>query len=121
MRRPSVLVLVLLSGCVATPLHPAAESVRVTHIEPKGECKWLGDVTGSQGNSFTGQYTTNANLETGARNDLKNKAAKLGGNLVVLITERTGKTGDFGLEGGPVHQTSVVLTGSVYRCPGTDS
>jgi hypothetical protein len=81
------------------------------------ECKWLGDVTGSQGNSYTGQYTTNANLETGARNDLKNKAAALGGNLVVLITERPGLTGNFGLEGGPVHQTSVTLTGSVYRCP----
>ena len=120
MRRPAVLVLVLLSACVATPLQPGAESVRVTHIEPKGECKWLGDVTGSQGNSFTGAYTTNANLETGARNDLKNKAAKLGGNLVVLITDRPGMSGNFGLEGGPVHQTSVVKTGSVYRCPGTD-
>jgi len=122
MRRPAVLALVLMGGCVATPLEPGAELVRVTHIEPdRGECKWLGDVTGSQGNSFTGEYTTNANLETGARNDLKNQAAKLGGNLVVLITQRTGKTGDFGLEGGPIHQTSVVLTGSVYRCPGADS
>lgn len=35
-------------------------------MEPTGECKWLGDVTGSQGDSFTGQYTTNANLESGA-------------------------------------------------------
>ena len=121
MRRPSVLALLFMSGCVATPLQSGAELVRVTHIEPKGECKWLGDVTGSQGNSFTGQYTTNANLETGARNDLKNKAAKLGGNLVVLITERVGRTGDFGLEGGPVHQTSIILTGNVYRCPPEDS
>ena len=117
MRRPSVLACVLIAGCAATPLEPGAELVRVTHVEPNGECKWLGDVTGSQGNSVTGAYTTNANLETGARNDLKNKAAGLGGNLVVLITERPGLTGDFGLEGGPVHQTSVVLTGSVYRCP----
>lgn len=74
-------------------------------------------MTGSQGNSFTGTYTTNANLETGARHDLKNKAAALGGNLVVLITERSGQTGNFGLEGGSVHQTDVTLTGSVYRCP----
>jgi hypothetical protein len=118
MRRLSVLACVLMWGCAATPLQPGAELVRVTHIEPTGSaCKWLGDVTGSQGNSFTGQYTTNANLETGARNDLKNKAAALGGNLVVLITERVGRTPDFGLEGGPVHRTDVTLTGSVYRCP----
>jgi Domain of unknown function (DUF4156) len=117
MRRPSVLAFVLMAGCAATPLKPGAERVRVTHIEPTRECKWLGDVTGSQGNSFTGQYTTNANLETGARNDLKNKAAALGGNLVVLITERVGRTPDFGIEGGPVHRTDVTLTGSVYRCP----
>jgi len=117
MKWPPVLALVLMAGCTAIPLKPGAELVRVTHVEPTSECKWLGDVTGSQGNSYTGQYTTNANLETGARNDLKNKAAALGGNLVVLITERPGLTGNFGLEGGPVHQTSVTLTGSVYRCP----
>ncbi|HET9449190.1 MAG TPA: DUF4156 domain-containing protein, partial [Steroidobacteraceae bacterium] len=65
-----------------------------------------------------GQYTTNANLETGARNDLKNEAAALGGNLVVIITERVGRTPDFGIEDvGPIHRTDVTLTGSVYRCP----
>jgi hypothetical protein len=116
MKRPSVLALVLMAGCAATPLKPGAELVRVTHMEPTSGCKWLGDVTGSQGNSFVGQYTTNANLETGARNDLKNKAAALGGNLVVLITERVGRTPDFGIEGGPVHRTDVTLTGSVYLC-----
>ena len=118
MRRPWVLSFALMAGCAATPLQPGAELVRVTQIEPTGGCKWLGDVTGSQGNSYTGEYTTNGNPQEGARNDLKNKAAKLGGNLVVLITERPGLTGDFGLEGGPVHRTSVVLTGSVYSCPG---
>ena len=116
MRRLFVLALMLMAGCAATPLEPGAEWVRITHIEPTGGCKFLGDVTGSQGNSFTGQYTTNANLETGARHDLKNKAAALGGNLVVLITERAGQTGGFGLDGGPIHQTSVTLSGSVYRC-----
>jgi hypothetical protein len=121
MRRLSVIAFALLAGCAATPLEPGAEGVRITHIEPTSGCKWLGDVTGSQGNSFTGQYTTNANLETGARNDLKNKAAALGGNLVVLITERVGRDFDLGLESETVHRTDVTLTGSVYRCRGEDS
>ena len=117
MTRPSVLLFVLMTaGCAATPLKPGAELVRVTHVEPTSGCKWLGDVTGSQGDSFTGQYTTNANLETGARNDLKNKAAALGGNLVVLITERVGRNFDLGLDSETVHRTDVTLTGSVYRC-----
>ena len=118
MKRLSVLASTLLAACAATPLQPGAELVRVTHIEPTGGCRFLGDVTGNQGNAFTGTYTTNANLETGARNDLKNKAAALGGNLVVIITERAGQTGSgFGLEGGgSLHQTNVTLTGSVYRC-----
>jgi len=106
-RRAAVLALVLIAGCAATPLEPGAALVRITRTEPNGECKFLGEVTGSQGNSWSGEYTTNANLETGARNDLKNKAATLGGNLVVLLTERA----------PPLHQYNVTLSGSVYRCP----
>lgn len=60
------------------------------------------------------QLITNANLETGARNDLKNKAAALGGNLVVLLTQRTGGSGG---TGGSGQQTNVTLSGNVYRCP----
>nr|WP_206606114.1 DUF4156 domain-containing protein [Steroidobacter cummioxidans] len=67
--------------------------------------------------SFTGSFITNENLETGARNDLKNKAAALGGNLVVLLTERAGQSGGFGEKGGSVEQTNVTLSGNVYRCP----
>ncbi|WZB73779.1 DUF4156 domain-containing protein [Achromobacter insuavis] len=43
------------------------------------DCAFLGDVTGSQGNFLAGAITSNADLETGARNDLKNRAAALGG------------------------------------------
>lgn len=114
MRRISLLASVVLAGCAATPLHPGAQMVRVTNTEPGSECKFLGDITGNQGNSWTGQFITNANLETGARNDLKNKAAALGGNLVVLLTQRTGGSGG---TGGSGQQTNVTLSGNVYRCP----
>ncbi len=117
MRKISLFASVVLAGCAATPLQPGAQGVRVTNIEPGSECKFLGDITGSQGNSFTGPFITNENLETGARNDLKNKAAALGGNLVVLLTQRAGQTGGFGAAGGSVEQTNVTLSGNVYRCP----
>jgi hypothetical protein len=77
----------------------------------------LGEATGNQGNFFTGAWTSNENLETGARNDLKNKAAGMGGNVVVLLTNRAGVTGSAGQYGGSMQQTNVTVTGTVYRCP----
>lgn len=103
--------LIFLAGCSAVGLRAGAERVRITNTEPGRECRFLGDVTGSQGNRLTGGVTSNANLETGARNDLKNKAFNMGGNVVHLLIQRDGTTG--------TSQTrkSVVLVGNVYRCP----
>ena len=67
----------MLTACSANSLQHGAEGVRVTHNEPDTSCTYLGDVTGSQGNFFTGGWTSNSNLETGARNDLKNKASSI--------------------------------------------
>ncbi|MGS1008929.1 DUF4156 domain-containing protein [Achromobacter anxifer] len=102
-----------LAACAPTSLAPGpATSVRITHNEPGKECAFLGDVTGSQGNFLAGAITSNADLETGARNDLKNRAAAMGGNVVYLLTQRAGQTG------GKDHQeqTNVTLSGNVYRC-----
>jgi hypothetical protein len=116
MRQIYLFAFVVLAGCAATPLQPGAEIVRVTNVEPGSECEFLGDITGNQGNSFTGPFISNENLDTGARHDLKNKAAALGGNLVVLLTQRAGQTGTLG-EIGSIEQTNVTLSGNVYRCP----
>ncbi|NCE85299.1 DUF4156 domain-containing protein [Pseudomonas sp. Q1] len=108
------LVLLALVGCAPTPaMGPTANAVRITNNEPGSECQFLGDITGSQGDFLLGSITGNADLETGARNDLKNKAAAMGGNRVYLLTQRAGQTGsDKRLE-----QTNVTLSGNVYRCP----
>jgi hypothetical protein len=104
-----------LAACKAIPLQPGAELVRLTNEEPKG-CRFLGDVTGNQGNAFTGDFTSNRTLETGARNDIKNQAKAMGGNVVYLLTNRAGSTGGFGDNGGSLNQTNVTLTGNVYSC-----
>ena len=102
-----------LAACAPTALSPGASSnVRITHNEPGKDCAFLGDVTGSQGNFLAGVITSNADLETGARNDLKNKAAALGGNVVYLLTQRAGQTGGK----DRLEQTNVTLSGNVYRC-----
>ena len=98
-------------ACSAITVNRGAELVRVTNKEPGRECKFLGDVTGSQGNRFTGGFTSDANLETGARNDLKNKGFELGGNVIYLLTQRDSQTAD------TRDRKNVTLTGNVYRCP----
>lgn len=110
-------MLAFLSGCSAIVLNPEALKIKVVVSEPSKKCKFLGDVTGSQGNFFTGGYTSNENLETGARNSLKNKAAALGGNVVHILTQRAGSTGSYGQYGGSSQQTNVTLSGNVYKCP----
>lgn len=112
-----VLITLFLTACSANSLHSGAERVRLTHNEPGKECSWLGDITGSQGNFFTGGWTSNSNLETGARNDMKNEAWKMGGNVVVLLTQRAGQTGSSYNGSGSSQQTNVTLSGAVYRCP----
>ncbi len=116
----SLLIVGLLAGCAAAPLMSDAHQVRIATNEPTG-CKYLGEVTGNQGNFFTGGFTSNANLETGARNEMKNEAAKLGANVVQMLTSRAGQTGSMGLYGGTgggrTEQTNVTYTGIAYKCP----
>jgi hypothetical protein len=105
-----VVTILLVCACSATNVKRGAELVRVTNTEPGRECKYLGDVTGSQGNRFTGGFTSDANLETGARNDLKNKGFELGGNVIYLLTQRDSQTGD------SRDRKNMTLSGNVYRC-----
>lgn len=105
-----------LISCSAIQLEPGAEKVRFMQSEPKG-CKYIGEATGNQGNFITGDWTSNANLETGARNSLKNKAIEMGGNVIVLLTNRAGQTGSYGLYGGSSKQTNVTLAGTIFNCP----
>lgn len=114
-----ILVFLGLAACSANPLLPQASKVKIVTTEPVG-CDYLGEATGNQGNFFTGGWTSNVNLEEGARNELKNSAFKLGGNTVVLLTSRAGVTGSYnvsnGYGGGSSEQTNVTYSGTVYRC-----
>ncbi len=107
---------ILFTSCAATVLNTGADKVRFVQQEPK-DCKYLGEATGNQGNFLTGGWTSNENLETGARNELKNKVFEMGGNTVMVLTNRAGATGSYGMYGGSSQQTNVTLTGTVYSCP----
>ena len=104
-----------LMSCAAANLESGAQQVKIVTNEPQG-CEYLGEVTGSQGDFFTGAFTSNANLETGARNDMKNQAYKLGANTVQMLTNRAGQTGSMGQGSGSMEQTNVTYTGVAYKC-----
>lgn len=105
----------VIGGCSPTALLPGAERVRITQEEPK-DCEYLGEVIGDEGGALSGPLTSNANLERGALNDLKNRAFQMGGNVVYLLANRAGQTANYDRQGGGSQQTNVVYVGSVYRC-----
>lgn len=100
--------LMLLAGCAAKAINPNAQQVRILDKVPENKCKYIGEAIGSQGNFFTGAYTTDENLQQGALNELKNKAANMGGNAIVLVSNQAGLT-----QGSQRNITSV---GNVYSC-----
>ena len=79
----SALAISILVGCAAKPVIPQAQSVEIVNELPNlDKCKFLGEIIGSQGNWFTGDFTSNKDLMIGARNELRNEAFKLGANVV---------------------------------------
>lgn len=119
---------VLISGCASIPAVPQATRIIASPNPAPKSCKYLGQVVGNQGNFFTGGFTSNRNLEEGAMNDMRNKAAKLGANYIQLVTNRAGVTGSmrgsFGSQGGYMggnsQQTNVTNLGNAYHCAPKD-
>ena len=103
--------LVILSGCAAQSLNPGADRVEIM-MTPKEvkKCVYVGDVSGTQGNRFSGTFTTNQNLLLGARNDIKNEAARLGANAVLIQQQQHSQ---HELSGGTSNST---LVGKAYKC-----
>ncbi len=73
------------------------------------QCEFVAEIVGSQGNWFTGDFTSNENLAIGARNELRNKGYQLGGNLVFIQELRN--TNAFRSLG----TTNTTAIGKVYK------
>lgn len=121
------------AACSPVALSPEASRVLATRQPAPANCTFLGTVVGTQGGAFSGKYTSNENLSIGAMNDLKNKAARMGANYVVIENALAGNTmsGGGGVfmgtgsnsgfhvgGGGSGGQTDVTYTGNAFRCDG---
>lgn len=105
------LTIAALAGCAANPLNQGAERVEImSSLKEVKKCTYMGDVMGSQGNRFTGTFTPNENLMLGARNGIKNDAARLGANTVLIQQQQNSQ---HELAGGTANST---LIGKAYKC-----
>ena len=94
------------NGCsIKNTLSPQAKTVRLYDSLPQGtQCRYIDEIVGSEANMLTFLFISNRDITVSARNDLRNQAAKMGGNTVVI------QKGDF------VYTTSTVFIGQVYNC-----
>ena len=108
-----LVVLSLVSGCAAKPLMPGGDTVVLSKDAPPQECIYVAEVQGSQGNFWTAEFTADADLINGARNELRNAAFLLQADYVKIETESIShNTADDSLGGA----YSVVVIGNAYRC-----
>ena len=100
-----------LYGCAAKETIPAAMNIELVNEPPdSSKCQFLAEIVGSQGNWFTGDFTSNKNLVVGARNELRNEAYKLGANVVYIQDmKNTNAYGSLGT-------TNTTAVGKAYRC-----
>nr|WP_024965923.1 DUF4156 domain-containing protein [Pantoea sp. IMH] len=103
---------VLLAGCSSSnnTLSAAGEKVTFTDQQPGSECQLLGNLTGSQSNWLSGAGGEGSSLR-GAANDLRNRAADMGGNVIYGATS---PTQNFWSSFAPLDSK---MSGQVYKCP----
>jgi hypothetical protein len=115
LRRNAGITLVLcgLAGCAAKPLLPGSDQVVLSKQAAAADCRFLAEVRGSQGNFWTAEFTSDANLIHGARNEVRNAARKLSANYVQIETEVISQNTASGSLGGAY---SAIVIGNAFRC-----
>ncbi|WP_233958384.1 DUF4156 domain-containing protein [Pectobacterium versatile] len=102
---------VLLAGCSSTSqLSAAGQAVAFTDTKPGSECQLLGQASGSQSNWLAGNHSDGSSMRSAA-NDLRNKAAVMGGNTIYGTTS---SSETFWSSFAPLDSK---MNGSVYKCP----
>ena len=115
MSKVTIVTLLLsgLAGCAAKPLLPGGDLVRLSRQPAPEGCRFLGEVRGTQGNFWTAEFTSDANLINGARNELRNAARALTANYVQIETESISHNTATGSVGGAY---SAVVIGNAFSC-----
>ncbi|MBI6549126.1 DUF4156 domain-containing protein [Xenorhabdus lircayensis] len=101
----------LLAGCTTNhQLTSAGVNVRFVDTQPGSECQRLGEIAGTQSNWLNGVSNESSSMRSAA-NDLRNKAAEIGGNVIYGVNSPSEN-----LLGSFVPLDSKMI-GQVYKCP----
>ena len=104
---------VFLAACAAKPASPGAERLYLSDDKPPAGCVFVGEVQGSQGNFWTAEFTSDRNILSGARNEMRNQALSLGANYVMVETQsHSNNTADHSLGG----TYASVIIGNAFAC-----
>ena len=103
-----ILITAVVWACGPKGLHRGAEMVLLSNERPQGDCVFVGEVVGGQGNWWTDDITSTKSLVAGSRNDLKNKAYALGANYVHI--QQVAQDSSY-LGGG-----KLGMAGNAYKC-----
>jgi hypothetical protein len=130
----------MVTSCQTYEVVPGSERVRVFDAEPKG-CLYVGEISSVQENRSVGVLETEMSLET--RVDLRNKAHKLGGNILVFLKGKNtntlpgsktaapagkpvaaakageAQTADASTQEPPSDPNTLVFLATVFKCPST--
>jgi hypothetical protein len=98
--------------CTPKRLTDAGEEVVIVHRAPTG-CQRLGEIEARQGGAVIGDFTSARDLEDGARNELRNRAAKLGANTVQIVKRDGMSRQQFAGSSDP---NEVSFVGVGWRC-----
>jgi hypothetical protein len=96
------------SACSTAALSPEGARVTATRNPAPAGCKPLGYIVGQGGGTFGGGMVSNESLIEYAMNDLRNKAAELGGNYLQHDPPTLGQ--------GDGTTTTATITGTAYAC-----
>lgn len=103
----------MLAGCssAGNQLTSSGQNVRFVDEQPAANCTFLGNVTGEQSNWLSGQGSEGGSSMRGAANNLRNKAAEMGGNVIYgASTPGLSVISNF-------VPLATKMSGQIYKCP----
>lgn len=110
------------SGCILRAMlepkepTPQAQAVQIVAVEPKG-CRFIASVTGDQNGGEPNRFLLEDQISAEVALNLKNNAARLGGNVVYLQSAYMGRPDISDDYASPFYINGVQYQGQVYACP----
>lgn len=104
---------IMMSGCTANAhLTPEGEKVMIYTSQPPKNCEFIGEVNAYDRNGVSQSYQSHEHLIKDGQNILRNKAAELGANTLIISKHNQTYTGNPKNDFVDEHR----MTALAYKC-----